>query len=99
MGNKSKILYLFILCVGVVACSNDPQFENYHLRNSSDLTLTDSTHPHGFSRSDCFSCHVLSNIHMQDRLGSNLLPLARSQVKSSGVQSCSLCHGTNGVSQ
>lgn len=86
------LMTVFILS----ACSVEKQYDNYSM-TSADLTLTAVNHPHGYQRSVCFSCHLPQNIHQVDRLGAPGFPYARALVEQNGMNSCSGCHGYNGV--
>jgi len=88
-------LFLISLLLGT-ACGVQRQYEYYPM-TITDLNLTSNNHPHGFGKSECFTCHLPSNIHMVNRLGAPSFSLARPLVEQQGLASCSGCHGTNGV--
>jgi len=94
---KRFSLFLFLICA---ACGNDRQYEFYDTlygANDAGLTLTQSNHAHGWKQSRCFMCHVKANIHQVDRIGSPVFDLAKELVEQQGIQSCSTCHGENGL--
>ena len=95
---KLRNLILYFSLIIVVSCNDEPKGENYQLKSSDDLILTADNHPHGFTYQNCFYCHVKANIHQEDRLGTNLLELARELTAVQGLGSCQMCHGGNGVS-
>jgi hypothetical protein len=90
------------LAILMTACSQPPQYEYYpNLVSTADLALTQPTHPHGWARVECFSCHNIANIHQVDRIGvpETFLQKAQQDSENQGVVSCSQCHGYNGVPQ
>ena len=87
--------YLIVLFL-LVSCA-DRQYEDYHIENIADLTLSADNHPHGYGRSDCFVCHLPMNIHQVDRLHAPSFPFAKRAVERNGLKSCAGCHGSNGV--
>lgn len=91
-------VFLFIILFVCGSCSVERQYDNYSM-TQADLTLTANNHPHGYTRSQCFSCHLPQNIHQVDRVGAPSFAYARSLVESQGLNSCSGCHGYNGVAQ
>jgi hypothetical protein len=91
------------LC-GLIGCGggNDNGEDLGNLLDTAQGThLTAAEHPDGYGRSDCFLCHPAEDIHLVDRTGFGVLPLAdiRALVDRKGLQSCVLCHGDNGVSR
>ncbi|MBI2609272.1 MAG: hypothetical protein HYW47_06715, partial [Deltaproteobacteria bacterium] len=92
-----KINFIFLLGVilwGVFGCDAHREYEYY---NNSNITLNAQNHPHGFRQTQCFYCHVKSNIHQVNRYGNALFDTAKDLVESDGLSSCSLCHGANGA--
>lgn len=90
----------FAFVLGLIGCGEQyRQTEDYGLRTSADLTLTENNHPHGFGQTECFVCHNPGNIHNVNRLGDSSFSLAKDLVNARGLQSCSGCHGRNGVTQ
>ncbi|HLE00250.1 MAG TPA: hypothetical protein VJB59_08325 [Bdellovibrionota bacterium] len=82
----------------LAGCSIDRQYERYpNLTKLEDITLTEDNHPHGYGRSDCFSCHVSVNIHRVDYVQSGLLNTAQRLTETYGIDSCRGCHQSNGV--
>ena len=81
----------------------DPQSEDYGnlLASPEGLVLVAEEHPSGWTRSDCFGCHNVNNIHQVNRTGlpdaEVDLPGVRAIVRSGGEASCAMCHGSNGV--
>lgn len=86
------------LIIGMSACQVERQYENDNMLSTADLTLTASNHPHGYTRKECFMCHLPQNIHQVDRLGAPSFPSARPLVEQHGITICAACHGSNGVS-
>lgn len=93
-------LFIFaFVCLSVMGCADQSrQTEDYNIKSSSDLTLSEQNHPHGYRQSNCFVCHNPNNIHNVDRLGDSSFSLAKGLVAAHGITSCSGCHGKNGVS-
>jgi hypothetical protein len=90
-------LILTTAIFGVTACEADRQYEDYKIESIADLILSETTHPHGFGKTECFVCHLPQNIHQVDRLNAPSFPSAASEVAKNGLASCRGCHGTNGV--
>jgi len=86
-----------LLVTMLLGCGQDHQNEDYQIKDTTGVTLTESNHPHGYKKSECLSCHVPANIHQEDRINSNSVGLARSLVEKYGAQYCWTCHGTNGL--
>ena len=84
-------------------CQEQNSSEYYGTLEStpSGLVLVQSTHAFGWSRSDCFACHVPTNFHQDrpERPASLDIEASREIVAVEGLASCSDCHGTNGVTQ
>lgn len=90
-----------------------PGGENYGnlLASPAGLVVVESEHPSGWGRSDCFLCHQVANMHIKNR--TNLpdcdevtgdepcIDLAdiQSIIRDFGEDSCTLCHGENGVDE
>lgn len=100
MSRSPLRLVLIVLILGALnsACGQSDSTENYGITQASQLTLTAQNHPHGFGQTECFNCHVETNIHQIDHVGSNQTALARQMVQQSGISICYACHGQNGVS-
>lgn len=90
------VLTLLMISV-LTACSVERQTEDYHFQTTADLNLTSANHVHGYTRTECFSCHLPQNIHQVDRLGAPNFNLAQPSVEAYGLSSCRGCHGKNGV--
>ena len=99
--NMFNILLLVIILyvTSLAGCGESQQLENYHLTSIEDINLNIQNHPHGFTRQECFYCHVKIKIHRENRLNSPLVDLARDLVNQSGLASCSACHGKNGATE
>ncbi len=81
----------------MISCGVQRQPENYQLEGIADLNLTAVNHPHGYTRTECFVCHLPQNIHLVDHLGAPSFGLARPLVEAQGLLSCRGCHGSNGL--
>ncbi|NUM57618.1 MAG: hypothetical protein HUU56_03255 [Bdellovibrionaceae bacterium] len=94
----NKIFFIFILPLITIQCSFENTNERYHFDNSpTPLILTQNNHPHGYTHSGCFHCHLAQNIHQEDRLKDPSFGIANYYVAQQGLASCSGCHGNNGV--
>ena len=94
------ILIVFIISsTCFTSCAVDSQSENYNFEPISPLSLTSINHPHGYSKSYCFNCHLSQNIHEVNRLNEPSFPFAKDIVEQKGLSSCVGCHGANGVPQ
>ena len=91
---KQYGIFVMMLCLGYVGCDASREYEYYR---DTNLTLTETNHPHGFKETQCFYCHVKENIHQVDRYGNSLFGSAKDMVEGEGLASCSVCHGNNGV--
>lgn len=87
----------FIIPLLITSCGVQPQSEDYQVSSMSDLILTQSNHPHGYGQSECFACHVKTNIHNSNALNPQSVELARRLVDQQGIASCRGCHGGNGI--
>ena len=85
------ISYFFSLFTG---CNQQREYEYYC---QSNITLDRENHPNGYGQNQCFYCHIKANIHQVDRYGDPLFDSAKELVETDGLNSCSLCHGDNGV--
>lgn len=89
-------LSLFFVILFLAGCGVQRQYESYPM-TLADLTITTQNHPHGYGKSECFACHLPSNIHNVDRIGAPSFAIAKTLVTQQGLASCAGCHGTNGV--
>lgn len=90
-------IFLLSAVIFFTSCGQKPRYEDYALKRSADLQLTQRNHPHGYGKSNCFHCHVKANIHHYDHLETGLTGLARELTELNGIESCPGCHGNNGV--
>jgi hypothetical protein len=81
------------------------------LASPAGLIVVREEHPTGWGRPDCLACHEVRNMHIVNRTGlPNCddvpdpssgdcidLPEIQSIIHNQGEDSCSLCHGDNGV--
>lgn len=95
-----KGLWLASIWLACLSCGNDRQTEFYDTLygvNDSGLTLTAQNHSHGWKQTNCFMCHVKTNIHQVNKINSPVFDLAKELVEQQGTASCSTCHGENGL--
>lgn len=92
-----------IMTVAGCGSGGSPQSENYGniLVSPGGLVLLEEEHPTGWTRSDCFGCHNVNDMHQVNRTGLPDdvvdLPGINAIIANQGESSCMLCHGTNGV--
>jgi hypothetical protein len=94
------VLVVAVVAAGCGGSGNDDGVDFGNLIASAQgPQLTREEHPDGWGRRDCFLCHPVEDIHQEDRTGTGVLPLEdiRALVARDGLESCALCHGTNGV--
>ncbi len=66
-------------------------------QSEEGLVVTPSEHADGWGRDDCAACHVLAVVHQREcTTGVDYLEL-ETLVRTEGYDSCSDCHGSNGV--
>lgn len=90
-----KYFFLFLIFLLIASCGQDKENEHY---DAIDITLTEANHPHGYGEKDCFYCHIKGNIHQVSTTNISLRETALRRVEEDGINSCSECHGQNGVS-
>lgn len=71
------------------------------LDSAQGAQLTAEEHPTGWKRSECFTCHPIEELHRTDHSGTGVLPLEdiRRLVARDRLESCHLCHGSNGLDE
>lgn len=98
-------LALTAMAVLAMGCGSDgtPESENYGnlLASPGGLFVLQEEHPSGWGRAECFACHEVRNLHVENRTGlpdeEIDLPNVRAIIRNQGEASCALCHGDNGV--
>ncbi|OGQ48166.1 MAG: hypothetical protein A3H42_06805 [Deltaproteobacteria bacterium RIFCSPLOWO2_02_FULL_46_8] len=96
----SFILFGFVaFCLTACGGTTTNGGEDYGdiLSTSQGLTLTQSEHTIGWSKSECTMCHNLENIHLVDRTGVTDIVAVHNQAIRDGITGCAACHGTNGM--
>ena len=96
------ILMLVFWCLSFSACGgNGERTGEYYgdmIDNFGTLVLAQTSHPHGFGKSDCNICHNVNNIHLTDESDHGFdMAAVRALVANQGLAACPACHGTNGV--
>lgn len=111
----AAILFGVLFFLAACGDNAEPSSENYGnlLASPGGLIVLEEEHPTGWMRPDCFSCHNVLNMHTVNRTGLpncnklpqppmtgciNLLEIQQI-IDSEGQDSCSMCHGDNGVPQ
>ena len=101
-----------VVCLSA-ACGNDgaQEGEDYGnlLISPGGLIVLEEEHPTGWGRPDCLTCHERRNAHIENRTGlANCdevpdgvacidLDEIQDLIRQQGDQSCTQCHGDNGV--
>ena len=98
------IIFLSLFAVAIIGfgCGSDHDIDGEDHGNivagALGAILTQTDHPSGWGEANCFLCHNKDNIHQTDRSGTGLnLEAIRSLTETDGLESCSGCHGTNGL--
>lgn len=106
------VLSWALLLAAGCGTNGDEEGEDYGdiLSSPAGLVLVEEEHMTGWGRPDCLQCHELRNIHVVNRTGlpdcndvdpavETCLDLGEIQsiTRHDGEQTCSLCHGDNGV--
>ena len=97
-----SFLLVVLTVVAVAGCgsgNDDGQDFGNLIAGAQGTQLTREEHPTGWGKRECFLCHPIEEIHREDRSGTGVLPLAdiRDLVIRRRLESCALCHGSNGV--
>jgi len=111
----AALLAALAVAVAGCGDSAEPSSENYGnlLDSPGGLIVLEEEHPTGWQRPQCLACHAVLNMHTVNRTGlpsCNTLPdppttacvdLIQIQeiIDHQGQDSCTQCHGTNGVPQ
>ncbi len=68
------------------------------LNSPEGLVLTPEEHQGGWGRYDCFTCHPVHNIHLNNYTSIEIdMNEVRTLTVSQGEAGCSSCHGSNGL--
>jgi len=87
----------------VTGCGNESDLESADygnlLASPAGLVVVEQEHPDGWGRPDCFTCHAMNNMHVQNRTGVEDFDMEeiRALILAEGEASCEQCHGNNGV--
>jgi hypothetical protein len=101
-GRRAVVTAMVMAMLAACGGGNDDGQDLGNLLETAQGTqLTAEEHPTGFGRSECFTCHPIEELHRTDHSGTGVLPLEdiRRLVERERLDSCSLCHGDNGVDQ
>jgi hypothetical protein len=94
-------LLLFASLILLFSCGDGfNEGSNYgDLLNSPEgLVITPDEHKGGWGRQDCFTCHPIHNIHLNDNSNIGLdMNEVRARTVLEGEAGCADCHGTNGL--
>ena len=85
---------LVLLALG---CAADPCPRGSMLESEGGLVVTEAEHPTGWGDPACADCHALDALHRQACTPDVDLDEVTAQVEASGEESCTTCHGDNGV--
>lgn len=92
-------LALLTALLACVCCGVEPKSEDYGATLPQELVLTPSNHPHGWTQSQCYGCHVSANLHERTSISASMSAYAKRLTATRGLESCKGCHGRNGVGQ
>lgn len=69
------------------------------LDSPAGLEVTEAEHPTGWAQANCWQCHHVDRMHTLNCSGLDELDIEgiRERVEDEGLESCSSCHGNNGV--
>ena len=81
-----------VLLAACDVCPEVPMTEG-----AEGLVITPDEHPDGWGEHECWACHASEALHRRGCSGGVDLVMVREQVDDEGLDSCSDCHGDNGV--
>lgn len=87
------LLSLILGCADATTCPDGSM-------SASDegLVVVESEHPDGWGRAECQSCHALDALHRRACTPSVDMEALREEIDAAGYETCTDCHGDNGVS-
>ncbi len=84
-------------CLLLVGCGHDPCPEGSMLDGDEGLVVTASEHGAAWGASQCDACHPSLTLHRTGCTPDVDLEAIQAMVDQDGLDSCSLCHGDNGM--
>ncbi len=90
---RSALVIVALLALS--AC--DPCPEVAMIDGDEGLVVTPEEHPDGWGQDECWACHAREALHRRGCSGGVDLVMVREQVDEEDLDSCSDCHGDNGV--
>jgi hypothetical protein len=90
-----RCLFLIGILLQLAACDVCP--ETAMTEGAEGLVITAAEHPDGWGQDECWSCHAYEALHRRGCSEGVDLELVREQVEDERLDSCSDCHGDNGV--
>ncbi len=90
---------LLAVLVALAACDDEPCPRGSMLDSADGLVVTLEEHPTGWGLGDCFECHHKATIHRLGCAPEVDFVALRAVVDVGGLESCSSCHGDNGVAE
>lgn len=98
---KYRLVIIFIGILCLTACQGTDLSEYYGnlIDTPGGLSLTKEEHSYGWGESNCYICHTPNNFHQSQEERSTQFDMqqVRDRVAVEGLNSCSTCHGSNGV--
>lgn len=67
------------------------------LEGDEGIVVTQAEHPTGWGQADCTECHAVPQLHRRGCTPGVSIEGIRAVVAEEGLESCTSCHGTNGV--
>lgn len=92
-----RVLLCLLVALPLLLSACDPCPETAMTDGAEGLVITPEEHPDGWGQDECWSCHAWDALHRRGCSPGVDLVLVREQVEEEGLDSCSDCHGDNGV--
>lgn len=82
------------------ACADETTCPDGSMTASDEgLVVTETEHPDGWGRADCVACHSQAALHRRACTPSVDMEALREEIADVGYETCTECHGDNGVAQ
>ncbi len=81
----------------LLGCGQDPCPDGSMLDGEQGLVVTAAEHGGAYGVADCDACHARVTLHRTGCTPDVDLEAIQDMVDADGLESCSVCHGDNGV--